>query len=591
MSDWTDTPLVIAPGLFKEATGHAARGRYVDGSNVRFWKNYPERIGGSAALIDVSMASTEPARGAIAWKTLAPVQYLGYGTATKLHLMTGATVYDITPASSFTPGDEDSSTTFGCGEGGVGMCPWGGSETLYTVTDHALTWTLANWGEDLVACPRNQSIFLWDASAGTGTDAARITASPPTALGVFISDVDRTMVAYGAHDGYQATVTMTIASPGVLTWTAHGHVGGEIIRFTTTGALPTGLVVDTNYYILVAGLTANTFNVSATAGGAAINTTGTQSGVHTATTGAADPLNIRWSDSENYNQWRPAATNSSGSLRCEVGNEIIGALPARGGHLFCTDQATYYFRYIGGSFVYSLNRIADGPSMISPHAGVQDAAGNTFWMGPKGFFVYDGTVSSLPCDVHADVYANLNVAQRFKVYCGTIREFNEVIWFYPEIGSNEISACVAYNTVDRTWWQGTLARTSWIDSSTVIDYPVGFGANGLIYAQETGTSDDGVAIAYSLETADMGLGNGTYTRGRKLIPDYDRITGTHNVSIIVRGYPEKTAVTLGPHALTSATSQLSVRARGREIRLLFEGSDDFRMGQWQVRTRPDGGKE
>lgn len=589
MSDWTDTPLEIAPGLFKEATGHAARGRYVDGSNVRFWKGYPERIGGSAALIDVSAASVNPARGAIAWKTLFPVQYLGYGTSNKLHLMTGATVYDITPTSNFAAGTVNSSVTYGWGDAGWGSTVWGGSETLYTVTAHALTWTLATWGEDLVACPYNQSIFLWDASVGTGTVAARIVASPPTALGVFVSDVDRTMVAYGAHDGYRSTVTITIASPAVITWTAHGHSNGTSGTFTTTGALPTGLVAATTYYVVNAAT--DTFQLSLTSGGAAINTSGTQSGVHTFTTGAADPLNIRWSDSENYNMWRPAATNSAGSLRCEVGNEIVGALPARGGHLICTDQATYYFRYIGGSFVYSLNRIADGPSMISPHAGVQDAAGNTFWMGPKGFFVYDGTVSSLPCDVHADVFGNMNVTQRFKIYCSTIREFNEVIWFYARIGSNEIDACVAYNTVDRTWWQGTLARTSWVDSSVVIDYPVGWGTTGLIYAQETGTTNDGVAIAYTLETADLGMGNGTYTRGRKLIPDYDRITGTHTVSIDVRGYPEKSATTIGPYSIASATAQLSVRARGREIRLRFAGSDDFRMGQWQVRTRPDGSKE
>lgn len=49
--------------------------------------------------------------------------------------------------------------------------------------------------------------------------------------------------------------------------------------FTTTGALPTGLVANTRYYVVNA--TANTFQLSATINGAAINTTGTQSGTHT----------------------------------------------------------------------------------------------------------------------------------------------------------------------------------------------------------------------------------------------------------------------------------------------------------------------
>ena len=79
----------------------------------------------------------------------------------------------------------------------------------------------------------------------------------------------------------QATVTITIASPGVVTWTAHGLVAGDTVRFTTTGALPTGLVAGTTYYVLAAGLTADTFQLGLTDGGAAINTTGSQSGVHT----------------------------------------------------------------------------------------------------------------------------------------------------------------------------------------------------------------------------------------------------------------------------------------------------------------------
>lgn len=79
-----------------------------------------------------------------------------------------------------------------------------------------------------------------------------------------------------------AVVTMTIATPGVITWTAHGRSANDPVQFTTTGALPTGLVAATTYYVVGASITTNTFQLSATPGGAAINTTGTQSGVHTA---------------------------------------------------------------------------------------------------------------------------------------------------------------------------------------------------------------------------------------------------------------------------------------------------------------------
>jgi microcystin-dependent protein len=74
------------------------------------------------------------------------------------------------------------------------------------------------------------------------------------------------------------TFTVTIASPAVFTKTAHGFIGGERVRLSTTGALPTGLNTTTDYYVIY--VSANTFQVSTTYNGAAVNSSGTQSGTH-----------------------------------------------------------------------------------------------------------------------------------------------------------------------------------------------------------------------------------------------------------------------------------------------------------------------
>ena len=78
------------------------------------------------------------------------------------------------------------------------------------------------------------------------------------------------------------TVTISIASPGVVTWNNHGLENGSVVRFTVAGggSLPTGIVASTSYYVVNAAT--NTFNVSATKGGTAINTTGSTSGAITA---------------------------------------------------------------------------------------------------------------------------------------------------------------------------------------------------------------------------------------------------------------------------------------------------------------------
>lgn len=92
-----------------------------------------------------------------------------------------------------------------------------------------------------------------------------------------VTHTNKTQVDNGA----QATVTMTIASPGVVTDTAHGFSNGQAVTIQTTGALPTGLTAGTWYYLV--NKTTDTYQLSATVGGTAINTSVSQSGVHTRT--------------------------------------------------------------------------------------------------------------------------------------------------------------------------------------------------------------------------------------------------------------------------------------------------------------------
>ena len=201
---------------------------------------------------------------------------------------------------------------------GWGAGPWGsGAWGLGTASTDALRiWNQANWGQNLVFGPVGGAIYYWNASIGV---------SP-------------------------RTTTITIASPAVITagTTTQALVDGTAIIFGTTGALPTGLTAGTVYYVKNAS--GNTFNVSATYGGAAINTSGTQSGVQTlevrgipisSLAGAGtdyprsqnfflvsdasrflivfgtndtlsaefDPMLIRWSDQESLTQWTPSITN------------------------------------------------------------------------------------------------------------------------------------------------------------------------------------------------------------------------------------------------------------------------------------------
>lgn len=90
-------------------------------------------------------------------------------------------------------------------------------------------------------------------------------------------------INYESKLGSRGVVAISAGSPGVITWLAHGLPPNTPLSLTTTGALLTGLAANTVYYVRAP--TADSFTLSASAGGAAINTSGTQSGVHTATAG------------------------------------------------------------------------------------------------------------------------------------------------------------------------------------------------------------------------------------------------------------------------------------------------------------------
>ncbi len=95
------------------------------------------------------------------------------------------------------------------------------------------------------------------------------------------SAVSRTTYAnlFNAVCNSLGTITVTIASPAVVSLTSHGLSLGDQVRFTTTGALPTGIVAGTDYY--VSTLATNTFQIATLPSGSSINSSGSQSGTHT----------------------------------------------------------------------------------------------------------------------------------------------------------------------------------------------------------------------------------------------------------------------------------------------------------------------
>jgi microcystin-dependent protein len=87
----------------------------------------------------------------------------------------------------------------------------------------------------------------------------------------------------------EGTITISLTSPAIVTWIGHGLRSNLPARLFTTGALPTGFTAGTNggagvgteYFVEVINTDTFWLRTLPLGGGARVNATGSQSGVHT----------------------------------------------------------------------------------------------------------------------------------------------------------------------------------------------------------------------------------------------------------------------------------------------------------------------
>lgn len=177
-------PLDIPGGVFSDDTTHAAKGRWSDINNMRFRLGKAQTIPGWEALTATTLSGV--CRWVYPWGDNDNRLDIAFGTHSNLYVYQGGGVYDITPTSGFTAGQID-----GTGQSGYGTGPYGagGYATPSTEDYFPLTWSGGAFGQDLIANPRGQGIFTWDATA-TGTPAATLTNAPAEVTFTLVSARD-----------------------------------------------------------------------------------------------------------------------------------------------------------------------------------------------------------------------------------------------------------------------------------------------------------------------------------------------------------------------------------------------------------------
>jgi hypothetical protein len=383
----------------------------------------------------------------------------------------------------------------GWGAGGWGSGAWGvGSATTVPLQ----LWNQINYGEDLVFGPRGGGLYYWDATNGLTTRGVNL-----NTLG--------------------GTVTFTNASPTVVTLTVP-LTEGAAVQFAATTSLPTGISAATTYYAYqVEGLTCNLLDSA----GNVVNTTSTGTGVYisnlvdvplyqnsltvsdssrfiivfgTNDYGSAvlDPMLIRWSNQDDPYNWTPTATNQAGSVRLSHGSEIVTTIQTRQEIVVFTDSSVYSLQYLGPPYVWGSQLLGDSTSIIGPNAVVQ-ASGIVYWMGVDKFYMYDGRIQTLNCDLRRYVFQDINLVQSLQVFAGANEGFNEVWWFYCAEGTSEAGRYVVYNYLERVWYYGTMRRTAWLDSG-LQPSPLAATYSYNLVRQEQGLNDNETGTAVALDS-------------------------------------------------------------------------------------------
>ena len=336
-----------------------------------------------------------------------------------------------------------------------------------------------------------------------------------------------------------------------------------------------------------------------------------------------DQMFIRFSSQEDINTYTPTATNTAGTQRLADGSRIVGAVRGRNAIYVWTDTALFTMRFIGPPFTFGFEQVGTNCGLIGQNAALE-VDGAAYWMSENGFFKYAGNLETMQCLVEDFVYENLNTTATQLINVGLNNLFGEITWFYCTSGSTVVDRMVTYNYLDSSpqrpvWTTGTLARTTWVDSSVfglphATEYNISDDASfdvvgntdgsTVYYEHETGTDDVTVsstsAIAANIQSGDYDI-NGESLGGdgevimkiRRFVPDFISQTGNTQITLNLRNYSNNSQASspLGPFTITSSTSKVDTRARARAVSLKIENTStgqNWKLGTFRLDIQPDG---
>ena len=598
-----------APGINKEVTDYTGQGKWTDGDMVRFFQGSAQKIKGWEKFISTTLVGA--ARDMHAYVALDGTRYNAIGTDRKLYIIEEGNAFDITPiretqalTNPFTTNATTSVVVTDTGHG----AQKGDFVTFDSFS--AIDGLDMNKEFEITSVPNNNAYVVTTTAAASGSTSGgggsgnakyQISIGPEFSVPAFGWGTDAWNVSTWGTPRSTSNVTLEARQ-----WSLDNFGENLIATVLNGGAFEwkPSLGVSTRATAITNAPTASRLSLVSTPDRHLVFF-GTEKTI--GTTSSQDDLLLRFSSQEDINTYQPTAENTAGSLRIADGSRIVAAERSRGQILVWTDTSLHALQFIGPPFTFGLRQLGQNCGIIGSHAGV-DINGVSYWMSQDSFFLYDGTVKNLPCTVEQFIFNNINQTGAENAFAGHNGEFNEIMWFYPRTGSDQINAIVAYNYLEGTWWTGTLARTTWIDRE-VYDNPVAteylentIANNEVIsgltdgatqtFLHETGNDADGEAIIAFVKSGVVQIGEGNeFSFVSKLIPDVEDQLGVLNAKLEFKNYPNNSTAVTKTTSFSDTTDFVSLRGRGREFTVNLVSNTTgtaWRLGTQRFDIQPDG---
>lgn len=283
---------------------------------------------------------------------------------------------------------------------------------------------------------------------------------------------------------------------------------------------------------------------------------------------------VTWCDQRDNTTWIAAATNQAGDYELQTAGSLMCGKVVKGGTLLFTDLDVHLATYIGGTLVYSFDKMGSACGIISRQA-VAVIDSQAVWMSKSGFWIYNGYVQPLNCDVQDYVYSDINVLQASKTYAVRDSANSEIQFFYCSASATEIDRCVVWNYKSNWWTIGRVERTCGADRG-VFTYPIFVDSAGQPYEHEVGLDFDDEDTPFA-EAGPLEIANGDQVfRVKGIVPD-EKTSGDTELTFFGKFFPNGTEEEFGPYTMDE---KVDVRFTARQAKIRITGltSSDWRFG-------------